>query len=414
MDKFEKLGERIKDIKEEKEEWKSKYRYLLEELRKLVERNSNKITELKTLTRELSKRGEKDDEIFSELRDSVKVLNKSLTDLKNKQSLFREKLLNRVDSVEKRMDSGERKFEEIEEDVEGRIEEFQRNFEEQKKSVDDLEKKLVIEMGQIRMEKGSLFKEFNRIISDFKDLEGSLEKLRDKDSDLDHRIQNTENESKKFFEKIESFRVNFTDMLDKLKKEFERKERDKKKEFDGMVKEFLIVKSQADEKLKILSSQAESMDKLKNDMEVEIRGGVSKEINKGLQAIEEKIKTSVEDIEQTKLEFMKTTDGLKKEVNEKVNSLEGKHRYFEEAVITKLKEANDNILNHLRGNEERLNKALVENIEDIKNFKEHIRGFVNDLVDNYERRFEVLKDGLDEVSRNVQTYKKGVSALVFE
>jgi len=414
MEKFDRLGKRIKDLKEEKEEWKNKYKYLLEELRKMAERNANKITELKTLTKGLVKKGEKDDLLFSELNDSVKLLNKSLTDLKGKQSLFKERVQNRVNSMEKKVDLGERKYEEIDKDVEERIGEFQKNFNEQERSMDDLEKKLVIEMGQIRMEKGNLFKEFNKIVSDFKDLEGSLDKLRDRDSDLDHRIQNMENESKKFFEKLESFRSDFTDMLDKLKKEFERRERDKKKEFEGMMKEFLIVKSQADEKLKILSAHAESLDKLKKEMEVDISKDASKEISQGLHNIQEKIKDSVQDLEQAKLEFMKTTDDLRKEVNEKITSMDGKHRYFEEAVITKLKEANDNILNHLRDNEERLNKTLVENIEDIKNFKDHIRGFVNDLVDNYERRFEVMKDGLDEVSRNVQAYKKGVSALVFE
>ncbi len=414
MDKFEKLGGKIKDLKEEKEELKNSYNYLLEDVRKLVEKNSKSIAELKLLTKGLGKKEEKDDQIFSELRESVKGLNKSLTDLKGKQTLFKEKLLNRIDVMEKKVDSEDRRFEDIGKDVEERIEEFEKNFDEQKKSIDDLEKKLVIEMGQIRMEKGSLFKEFKKIISDFKDLEGSLENLRGKDSDLDHRIQNMEGESKNFSDKLELFKADLTKMLDKLKREFDRKERDKKKEFDGMMKEFLIVKSQADEKLNILSSHAKSLDKLKNEMELDIRKDVSKEITEGLQTIEEKIKTSMEDLEQAKLEFMKTTDDLKKEVNEKITSLDGKHRYFEEAVITKLKEANDNILNHLRDSEERLNKALVENIEDIKNFKEHIRDFINDLVDNYERRFEVLKDGLDEVSRNVQTYKKGVSALVFE
>jgi len=414
MDRFEKLGKRIKELREEKEEWKSKYKYLLEELRKLVESNSNKITELKVLTKNLSKKDEKDDQIFSDLKESVKGLNKSLTGLKNKQSLFKERVFSRVDAVEKRVDSEDRKFEGIEEDVEERIGEFERNFGERKKSIDDLEKKLVIEMGQIRMERENLFKDFNKIVSDLKGLEGSLEKLRDKDSDLDRRVQSMEGESRNFYEKLESFKGDFLKMLDKLRKDFERKEKGKKKEFEGMMKEFLIVKSQADEKLNILSSRAESMDKLKNNMEIEIREGVSKEIAEGLQTIEEKIKTSVQDLEQAKLEFMKTTDELRKEVDEKIGSLDGKHRYFEEAVITKLKEANDNILDHLRENEERLNKALVENIGDIKNFKEHIRDFVNELVDNYERRFEVLKDGLDEVSRNVQTYKKGVSALVFE
>jgi chromosome segregation ATPase len=414
MEKFEKLGKRIKELKEEKEEWKSKYKYMLEELRKLAERNSNKITELGVLTKGLGKKDEKNDQAFSELRESLKLLNKSLTDLKNKQALFREKVFNRVGAAEKIVNSEDRKFEGIKEDVDGRMEEFKRSYDEQKESVDDLEKKLVIELGQIRMERENLFKDFTKIISDFKDLEGGIERLRETDSDLDHRIQNVENEGKKFFEKLESFRKDFSDMLEKLKREFERREKDKKKEFEGMMKEFLIVKSQADEKLNILSSQAETMDNLKNDMEVEIRKGVSGEISEGLEKIEEKIKNSVQDLEQAKLDFMKTTDDLRKEVNEKIVSLDSKHRYFEEAVITKLKDANDNILGHLKESEERMNKALVENIGDIKNFKEHITNFVNDLVDNYERRFEVLKDGLDEISRNVQAYKKGVSALVFE
>ncbi len=414
MNKFGKLEKRIKELKEEKEGWKSKYGYLLEGLKKNVENNSEKIDKLMDLMKELMKKEGKNDKMFSELKMSVKALNKSLTNLKNRQPVFREGILSRVESVEKRMDSTDRKLSVIEDEIREKIKDFGKAFDKQKDDLDELEKKLVIEMSQISMERENLFKDFNKIISDFKEMEAELEKLREKDSELDGRIRDMENVKDSFYERLETFKKDLMKMIEKVKGEVERKEREKKKEFKEMMDEFLIVKSQVDEKIKILSSHAKKFDKLKEDLELEVREDISKEIEEGLLKIEGKIEKSMNDLEQARIDVVKSGEVLKGEVDEKIEALDKKHRYFEEAVIEKLKDANDNILEHLRESEERTNKSLVENVEEMKKFREHITNFINDLIDNYEKRFEVLKNGMDELSKNVQSYRKGVSALVFE
>ena len=414
MDKFERLGKRIKELKEEKEEWKRKYNYLLEELRKLVEGNSNNIAELRTLTRNLVKKGEKDDRLLYDLRESVKNLNKSVTDLKNKHLVFKEKVSSKIDAVEKKIESSRENFEDTKEDVEKRIDEFERLLDEHKEDMGELEKRVAIEMSNMRMQRENLFEGFSKLTSDFKDLEKEAEKVKESNSNLGQRVADVERESRETKEKLETIREEFQRMVDDVRNEMKKGEKERKKELQQMMKDFLTTKSQIDEKLKILSSGMENFERLRGNMKAEIRGWISKEIAEGLNKIEESIKTSMDDLEHAKLELVKIADDLRKEVEERISSLDGKHRYFEEAVITKLKEANDNILEHLRENEERMNKALVENVEDIKKFKEEITNFVNDLVDNFEKRFELLKEGLDEVSKKVDEYKKGVSALIFE
>jgi len=414
MDKFGKLEKKIKELKEEKKEWKSRYAYLLEGLEKNVDSNSKRIGELTDLMKELAKKEEKNDKIFSELKMSVKALNKSMTNLKNRQPLFKERILSRVESVEKRMDSTDKKLSIIEDEIKEDLKNFGKAFDKQKDDIHGLEKKLVIEMSQIRMERENLFKDFNKIISDFKEMEAELEKLRDKDGELDGRIRDMENVKESFYERLEAFKKDLMKMIENVKGEVERKEKEKKREFKEMMDEFLIVKSQTDEKIKILSSHAKKFDKLKEDLELEVREDISKEIEEGLLKIEGKIEKSMNDLEQARIDVMKSGEVLKEEVDKKIEALDKKHRYFEEAVIEKLKDANDNILEHLRGSEERTNKSLVENAEEMRKFREHITNFINDLVDNYEKRFEVLKNGMDELSKNVQSYRKGVSALVFE
>ena len=87
---------------------------------------------------------------------------------------------------------------------------------------------------------------------------------------------------------------------------------------------------------------------------------------------------------------------------------------FKENLVGKLNEASEKILNRLSQNEIKTSSEIAKQSEEIKLFRAHVTHFINDLVSNYEKRFEMMKSEIDQALRILEERSKEQRAMIFE
>jgi len=111
-------------------------------------------------------------------------------------------------------------------------------------------------------------------------------------------------------------------------------------------------------------------------------------------------------------------ENLKKMNEEMFTGMMSEQKNFREDVVAKLNEANEKIVNRLSQHETKVSSDLSRQSEDIKVFRAHVTQFINDFVTNYEKRFEKMKNNIDQalafMEQRAKEQAKQPRAMIFE
>ncbi|UCC91447.1 MAG: hypothetical protein JSV39_04010, partial [Candidatus Aenigmatarchaeota archaeon] len=107
-------------------------------------------------------------------------------------------------------------------------------------------------------------------------------------------------------------------------------------------------------------------------------------------------------------------ENFKNTTEEILSKTKEEQMVFKENLVAKLNEANEKVLNRLSQNEIRTSSELSKQSEDIKLFRAHVTQFVNELVSNYDKRFEVMKNEIEQALRILEDRSKEQRAMIFE
>ncbi|MEE9323496.1 MAG: hypothetical protein V3U72_03030 [Candidatus Aenigmarchaeota archaeon] len=275
---------------------------LVDDLKVDVQKNLEGLGSLGKDVKKLQDRDEKYEEKISNLRSISNSTEKSLSELSGMQNVLKEELHEKINSLEKEMCSELAKLKGLEERLGKDVEDFEKFAGEQKSGTEKFKSKISGKMDMFAMEKENLKRDFSSLSNDFKNIGGRLDSLKEKDSDLNQRLQNSEL-------KLENFKR----------------------------------------------------------MTEEILGKIELEQN-----------------------------------------------LFKENLVAKLNEASDKILNRLSQNELKTSSEFNKQSEDIKLFRAHVTKFINDLVTNYEKRFNMIRSEIDQALRLVEEKGKEQRAMIFE
>ena len=71
-------------------------------------------------------------------------------------------------------------------------------------------------------------------------------------------------------------------------------------------------------------------------------------------------------------------------------------------------------MDKLAENESKVNDLISQQKQELSSFKEHMTQFINEFVENYEKRFNVLKESIDELVDKIESKTKQQRAMIFE
>lgn len=386
--KMERVKKRIDEIKKEREELKEKYDYLVEQMKKTIDKHSQDIEFLKNEVKRTADREEKDEGGISNIRSVINSLEKKIATVGGKQAVMREKLKEEVDLMGGKLDS----------EISEKIKIIQN------KLVDDL---------KIEIDKS--LEGLQIVEKDVRKMENKHDKLEEKISNLNllgksiskleggHDALKIElNERVNLLEREISSELAKAKMLgERLSKDIENFEKfasEEKSEIDKFESKVL-------NKIDIFAMEKENLKRgftsISNDF---------KNLGTRLDALNEKDSDLNQRLQNLELD----AENFKKVTEEILGKLKEDHAIFKENFVAKLNETNEKILNRVSQNELGTSSDLAKQAEEIKLFRAHVTQFINDLVSNYEKRFEMMKSEIDQALRILEERSKEQRAMIFE
>ncbi len=267
-----------------------------------MRKNADDIRSLRADMKNVIERDEEYGDKFSGVSEDLNSVKKSISELSGMQDVLKEEVNEKVNLFEREISSELSKVRGMEERLGKDVEGFEKFAGEQKARMEKFESNVSNKIDMFAVEKENVKRDFTSISNDFKNIGSRMDSLKEKDSDLNQRLQNVEL----------------------------------------------------------------GLDNFKN--------------------------TTEEVLSKTKEEQI----------------------VFKENLVAKLNEANEKILNRLSQNEIRTSSELSKQSEDIKLFRAHVTQFVNELVSNYDKRFEVMKSEINNALRILEERSKEQRAMIFE
>lgn len=182
------------------------------QLKDSKDKNFKDIKSLKEDVEKLIEKGEGYGYVFSDLENNVISIKKSLSELEGRQNVLKEELNEKVNLLDKEINSELAKVRGFEERLNKDIEDFEKFANNQKAVRDKFESGISDKIDIFAMEKENLKRDFTSISNDFKNMGNRLDSLKEKDSDISQRLQNTELD-------LENFKKVTEDILTKVKEE---------------------------------------------------------------------------------------------------------------------------------------------------------------------------------------------------
>lgn len=390
--KIERVKRRIDDIKKEREELKEKYDYLVEELKKTVDKNSQEIDFLKNEMEGLSGKEGKDEENVSDLRSFANSLEKSINSLQGKHDVLKEKVTEDMKSIGKDINSRLlEKVKSINSNVKAQIKEAASRNEERVKFITDKVSGFTEKLGDYE--------------ANISEISGGMKSLRDSIADLEvmgkelksqvmQRVSLLEKEMNSELAKVKGFE----ERLNKDVEDFEKFASDQKarmEKFESGVSNKIDMFAMDKENLK------RDFSSISNDF---------KNIGHRLDSLKEKDAELSQRVHTSGIEV----ENFKKVTEEVLTKVKEDQTVFKENVTAKLNEASDKILSRLSQNEIRNASEISKQSEEIKLFRAHVTQFINDLVANYEKRFEMMKSEIDRSLKTLEERMREQRAMIFE
>ncbi|MCK5023896.1 MAG: hypothetical protein KAS04_06990 [Candidatus Aenigmarchaeota archaeon] len=135
-----------------------------------------------------------------------------------------------------------------------------------------------------------------------------------------------------------------------------------------------------------------------------------KNIENRLSGLKEKDLDLSQHIQRNELDL----ENSKKTVDEIISKMEEGNTIFKENLVAKLNETNEKITTRISKNEIKTSSEMAKQSEEIKLFRAHVTQFINDLVANYEKRFEMMKSEIDQSLRLIEERGREQRAMIFE
>jgi chromosome segregation ATPase len=390
--KMERVKSRIDEIKKEKEELKEKYDYLVEQMKKTIDNHSQDIGFLKNEVKGTADKEGKDEGKISDLRSLMNSLGKSLSNIESKYSILKEKMNEDMKLMEKEINSK----------LSERIKAMNSSFNAQlkdgtRKNVEDI-RSIRGDMNKVMEENEEYGDKFSGVSDEINSIKKSISEL----SGMQDVLKEEVSEKVNLFEReINSELSKVREIEDRLGKDVEDFEK-----FSGEQKARMEkFESNVSNKIDMFAVEKENIKRdftsISNDF---------KNIGSRLDSLKEKDSDLNQRLQNVELGL----DNFKNTTEEILSKTKEEQIVFKENLVAKLNEANEKILNRLSQNEIRTSSELSKQSEDIKLFRAHVTQFVNELVSNYDKRFEVMKSEIDQALRILEERSKEQRAMIFE
>jgi chromosome segregation ATPase len=334
----------------------------------------------------------RDEKEISELKKMIDSVKKSADKIESKQFLMREKLGEEVKLAGKKLDTeiSERMktirielVDDLKKEIDKSLDEL-KSLEKEVKKIHDREDRHTESISGLRSSLNSLGKSISQI-------SGKQDLLKDK---LAEEMKLLEKNTSSQLSKVTALENKLGEEI----KDFESFAGDQKSRTEKLESKILG-------KIEKFSSE---MSNLRNEFSSLLND--FKNINNRIDSLKDRDDDMGQRLQTLELDL----DNFKKTTDDIVNGLEEKERTFQEDVIARLNEANEKIITRLSQNELKTTSELAKESEEIKTFRAHVTQFINDLVDNYEKRFNVMKSDIDQALRIMEERSKEQRALIFE
>jgi chromosome segregation ATPase len=373
-EKIDRIKERINEIKKEKEELRQKHDYIIEQVKKTGDKNSQEIGLLKGELQIAQEKLERKDDTLTNIRSFMSSLEKAIASVESKQIALKNKseedikLIGREinaqlterskaisatlssqlkDTMDKNLKDTQALKESIRKTIE-RNEEYAKNIAKLCNDVNLLNKSISELSGRQDALKSGINERMNLVE---KELMSEVAKAKALEARLTKDVKDFEKFADEQKAKIEEFEMSVAGKLDM----FSVKKENLKRDFGSLMNEFKNVAGRLDS-MKEKDSYFDH--RLKN-------------VELGL-------------------------ENLKKISEENFAKFAEENKIFKENLVAKLNEASDKIIARLSLGEAKTSSDLAKKSEEIKVFRAHMTQFINDFVNNYEQRFEKMKTDIDQ------------------
>lgn len=391
-EKMERVKKKIDEIKEEREELKEKYDYLVEQMKKTIDKHSQDIGFLKNEARGIADKEVKDEGGISNIRSIINSLEKSIASVEGKQSVLKEKISEDMKSISKDINSRIlERLRAVDANIKTRLQDaMNKNVNDIRSLKDDIQK---IVKGDEEHEEvfSEIADDINLINKSISELEGKHGVL---GTELNERVNLLERETNSEIEKAKGLGERLSKDVEDFEK-FASEQRSKMDKFESDVSNKIDMFAMEKENIK------RDFSSISNDF---------KNMGGRLDSLSEKDSDMNQRLQSMELDI----ENFKKVTEEVLGKLQEDHTIFKENLVAKLNEANDKILSRLSQNELGTYSEIDKQAKEIKLFRAHITQFINDLVSNYEKRFEMMKSEVDQALRLLEERSKEQRAMIFE
>jgi len=395
-EKIERIKDRINEIKQEKEELRQKHDFIIEQVKRGSDKNSQDIGLLKKEIRSIAEKLDRRDDTLANIRSFTSSLEKAIAGLESRQNALkveaeedvkiigrelnsqlteRAKAINATllaevkDAMSKNLKDSQLLKDNIKKVIE-RNDEYEDEISGFSGSINSLNKTVSELSGKNDALKSALNEKMNLIE---KNMNSELANVRALEARLLKDIKDFEKFAGDQKVRMEEFEADVAGKLDM----FAVKKENLKKDFDAIVNNFKNIAGRVDS---MKEKDAYFDHRLKN-------------VELGL-------------------------ENLKKMAEENFARLNDENKVFRENIIAKLNDASDKIVSRLSQDETKTSDDLVKQTDDIKVFRAHVTQFINDFVNNYEKRFENMKAQIDQTIAIIEEREKERAkhprAMIFE
>jgi chromosome segregation ATPase len=395
-EKLDKIKDRINEIKREKDELKERYDYVSLQVKKETDKNSKDIDFLKNELAAIAGRTQGREEKLSDVRSFMISLQKSLAELESRQAAIRIKLDEDVKLAGRELNSQlNERMKAISTNIAGQTKEMLDKDLKDARTIKDNAGKLIEKNSNYEKQLSGLSSSVNAINKSLYELSGRYDALKNA---MNEKIGDMEKQMNKELLKVKELESR----LDKDVKDFEKFAGDQKsrtKEFEATVAGKIDMFSVKKENLK------RDFEALSNDF---------KNVAGRIESLKEKDSFFDNRVKNAEMGL----ENVKKITEEKLARLGDEQKTFNDSVVSRLNEASDKIIARLSRNEEKTTAEIFKEDEEIKLFRAHMTQFINDFVNNYEKRFEKMKSDIDQtlvvIEQRTREQAKQSRAMIVE
>jgi len=394
--KVDRIKARINEIKREKEELRQRHDYIIEQVKKASDANAKDIQFLKNELRSVQDRLERKDESMTGVRSFMTSLEKTLSVLESKQAATKEKTEEEMKIIEREICSDlAEKAKTINSSLSSQLKDSASKALKDVQAVKDMLGKVAEKNSEYATGISRLANDINAINKALSNLYGRNDAMK---SGINEKISTIE---KTMMSEIANVRALET-RLDKDVKDFEKfasNQKARMEEFEtgvlGKIDMFAVKKENLKRDFAALTADF-------------------KNFGSNINSIKEKYSFLDNRLKNVELGL----ENLKKMNEEMFTGMMSEQKNFREDVVAKLNEANEKIVNRLSQHETSVSSDLSRQSEDIKVFRAHVTQFINDFVTNYEKRFEKMKNDIDQalafMEQRAKEQAKQPRAMIFE